>query len=459
MNFISTRGGHSGAKSCNFSEVLLQGLAEDGGLFVPTEWPTLPVILDTDRYVDIAFKVIFPFVNGVIPEHDLRHILTQTYSEFVFSDSNVAPLRRLDHDLYLMELFHGPTLAFKDMALQFLGRVFDYILEKNRQKITILGATSGDTGSAAIEACKGRHNISIIILHPKGRTSDIQRRQMTTVIDHNVHNIAIEGTFDDCQNLVKQAFGDSELRRTKNLSAINSINWARIMAQTVYYLAAAHSLKTTPVFSVPTGNFGNVYAAFVGKKMSGNIGPLVIGSNRNDILTRFFETGTMALDNVIPSYSPSMDIQISSNFERILFEITDRDSDQINHWMKEFKEKGQFKVSSTQLEKIRSEFMAYRCSDQQTIDTMARVYRDKGVVIDPHTAVGFYALEQSGLIQQKTCVALACAHPAKFPDVVEQATGTRPELPAHLADLMQRPEKYQVMAHDFVKLRSYLMGL
>lgn len=456
MQFISTRGG---AAPSDFTDILLQGLASDGGLFVPNEWPTLQPILDSDNYIDIAFKVIAPFTVNCIPDNALRQILKDTYSSSVFKDADVAPLKSIGNDLFLMELFHGPTLAFKDVALQFLGRIFDYVLEQNGQKITIVGATSGDTGSAAIEACKGRKNISITILHPKGRTSDIQRRQMTSVIEDNVHNIAIEGTFDDCQDLVKQAFGDVELRLAKNLSAVNSINWARIIAQTVYYVTAAKALKTKPVFAVPTGNFGNVYAAFVGKKMGANIGPLVIGSNRNDILTRFFETGSMTLENVIPSHSPSMDIQISSNFERVLFELTGRDSDQLNAWMRDFREHGEFKVSSSELEKIRSEFMAYRCSDEQTVGTISRIYREHNELIDPHTAVGLSALEQSGFIHQQPCITLACAHPAKFPNVVKQATGVMPELPPHLADLMDRPEKYQVMDNDFGKLRAHLMSV
>lgn len=455
MDFISTRGGTAPLK---FTDILLQGLATDGGLFVPRVWPKLEPILDTDHYTDIAYKVISPFTAGAIPENALRQILDETYSTAVFKDKDIAPLRAIGDDLFLMELFHGPTLAFKDVALQFLGRIFDYVLEQSGQKITIVGATSGDTGSAAIEACKGRKNISITILHPKGRTSDIQRRQMTSVIEDNVHNIAIEGTFDDCQNLVKQAFGDSELRNAKNLSAVNSINWARIMAQTVYYVAAAKALKTKPVFAVPTGNFGNVYAAFVGKQMGANIGPLVIGSNRNDILTRFFETGAMTLESVTPSHSPSMDIQISSNFERVLFELTGRDPDKINAWMRDFKDKGEFKVSPAELEKIRSEFAAYRCSDEQTVETIARVYRDHHELIDPHTAVGLSALEQSGHIHRDTCVTLACAHPAKFPSVVKAATGITPSLPAHLSDLMERPEKYQIMDNDFQKLRAHLMA-
>lgn len=456
MDFISTRGGTPPLK---FSTILLQGLAPDGGLFVPYEWPQIPPILDTDNYTEIAYKVISPFTSDCIPEESLRQILSDTYSASVFKNSDIAPLSPIGDDLFLMELFHGPTLAFKDIALQFLGRIFDYILEQNRQKITIIGATSGDTGSAAIESFKGRKNISITILHPKGRTSDIQRRQMTSVIEENVHNIAIEGTFDDCQNLVKTAFADPQLRESRNLSAINSINWARIIAQTVYYVSAAKSLKKEAVFSVPTGNFGNVYAAFVAKKMGANIGPLVIGSNRNDVLTRFFETGQMKLEPVIPSHSPSMDIQISSNFERALFEIINRDAHQLDIWMNAFKKTGEFNVPAPYLEKIRSEFLAYRCSDADTITMISSTYTNHQHIIDPHTAVGLHALKQSGYIHHKPCVALACAHPSKFPDVVKQATGVSPKLPPHLIDLMERPEKYQIMQNDYQSLRDHLLSV
>lgn len=456
MLYVSTRGG---AAPSSFTDIVLQGLAPDGGLFVPMHWPRMEPLSDSDSYTDIAYKVISPFTAGCIPDTVLKDILRDTYTTSVFHDPDITPLRQLGDDVFLMELFHGPTLAFKDIALQFLGRVFDYLLEQNGQKITIIGATSGDTGSAAIEACKGRKNITITILHPHGRTSDIQRRQMTSVVADNVHNIAIKGTFDDCQNLVKQAFGDPELRATKNLSAINSINWARIIAQTVYYVAAAHSLKTSPAFAVPTGNFGNVYAAWVGKMIGAPIGPLVIGSNRNDILTRFFETGTMRLESVTPSHSPSMDIQISSNFERILFELTGRDSKKLLSWMQDFKATGQFSVSPTELEKIRAEFTARRCSDNDTVEVIARTYRDHQYIIDPHTAVGMHALEHSGLMHHVPCVALACAHPAKFPDVVRTATGVSPECPAILADLMTRPESYTVMDNNYAQFRQYVMNI
>ncbi len=456
MRYVSTRSTDESTSS--FTDVLLAGLAKDGGLFVPVSWPFLFDMNDCHSYQDVAMKVMFPFTSKDIPEADFRKIINDTYTTKTFIDPDITPLRPIGNDVYLLELFHGPTLAFKDVALQFLGRMFDYVLEKSGQKITIVGATSGDTGSAAIEACKGRKNISITILHPQGRTSDIQRRQMTSVIADNVHNIAVEGTFDDCQNLVKQAFADTQLREQKNLSAINSINWARIMAQIVYYIEAARQLKATPAFAVPTGNFGNIYAGWVARQMGADIGPLIIGSNRNDVLTRYFESGAMKLSGVEPSFSPSMDIQISSNFERFLYDCLGRDTPRLLKKMGDMKNSGAYEVGSDALESSRRHFIARRCSDEQTLETIRRVYSECGVIIDPHTAVGVHALHTSGVEHQGPCVALACAHPAKFPDVVEKAIGVRPGLPPQLADLMDRPEKYTVMENDFVKLRDHLLN-
>jgi threonine synthase len=457
MQFISTRGQ---SPIANFQDVLLGGLAPDGGLYVPVAWPVVELPSTNLSYADIAFQIIAPYINGCLSTDKLKKIIAESYSPDIFLSPSVVPLHELSNKLNVLELFHGPTLAFKDVALQFLGRLFDVVLEDIGQSVTIIGATSGDTGSAAIEAFKGRKNISLTILHPHGRTSDIQRRQMTSVIADNIHNIAVHGTFDDCQNLVKQCFNDKELRQRKNLSAINSINWARIIAQTVYYATTAHALKTQTNFAVPTGNFGNVLAAFVAKKMGVPVGQLVIGSNRNDILTRFFETGAMTLDKVTPSFSPSMDIQISSNFERILFELTGRDADKIRYWMNQFKEAGAFKVSSDELEKIRTEFLAYRCSDEETTECIKRIYQTYNYIIDPHTAVGMLALEKSGLLDSETIsIALACAHPAKFPDVVKGATGITPELPEQLSDLMSRPEKYKVMDNDYSKIRQHVLNV
>ena len=454
MKYISTRGD---ATPKSFSDVLLEGLAPDGGLYVPESWPSLDFKgLGGKSYVDVAEAVIAPFTD--IPVADLRKILGDTYGGSVFNSADIAPLKKLEDGLYLMELFHGPTLAFKDVALQLLGRLFDYTLEKSGKKLVILGATSGDTGSAAIEACRDRKNISVFIMHPHNRTSEIQRRQMTSVLAPNIHNIAVQGDFDDCQAIVKQAFADPELRAL-NLSAINSINWARIIGQTVYYVYASLKLAEegieNPSFAVPTGNFGNIYAAYVAKRIGAPIGKLVLGSNRNDILTRFFETGVMKKEVTEASLSPSMDIQVSSNFERYLFEIYGRDSIAIMNLMEQFKEQGSFSVPEVQFNAARAEFRSYRCSDGETLEVIAETFKTWGEVIDPHTAVGLDAALKSGI---RPVVSLACAHAAKFPDSVEHATGKYPELPETLADLKMRKEQFGILANDYGAVKDFILS-
>lgn len=459
--FISTRG-QGGLK--NFTDVLLTGLAPDGGLFVPQHFPQLDLKGMTGlSYADIAYRVTAPFIGDEIDPETYQAILKDVYGKF--THSAVAPLVQVGPNAWVMELFHGPTIAFKDYALQLLGRLFDHILEKQGKRVTIVGATSGDTGSAAIEACRQCRHIDIFILHPKGRTSDVQRRQMTSVIAPNVHNIALEGTFDDCQDMVKAMFNDQAFREKMNLSAVNSINWARIMAQIVYYVTSALALGAetgrAPSFAVPTGNFGNIYAAYCARRMGVPVSRLIIGSNRNDILTRFFDTGVMDAKGVEPSLSPSMDIQISSNFERYLFELADRDAGRIQQWMTQFKASGRFDVSAEQITQARHQFSAHRCSDEQTLLMMAECYRETGYLVDPHTAVGLYAGWQAmGADTSSPLIALACAHPAKFPDAVKKATGIHPPLPAHLADLYERPEKFDVLPNhlktvqDFVQSRT-----
>jgi threonine synthase len=453
MTYISTRGG---AQPTQFIDVLMSGLAPDGGLFVPEIWPKLDMAgLQGKSYVEVAEAVIGPFTDGQIPRADLARILSETYTAEIFGSVDITPIVQLEGDLYLMELFHGPTLAFKDVALQFLGRLFDHVLEKSGKHLTIIGATSGDTGSAAIEACRGRKNITVTILHPHGRTSDVQRRQMTTVMDDNIHNIAIKGNFDDCQALVKQAFADTEIRN-RNLSAINSINWARIIAQSVYYVWACLKLGGTPNFVVPTGNFGNVYAAYVARQMGAPIGRLVIGSNHNDILTRFFESGSMQLEDVIPSHSPSMDIQVSSNFERYLWDLVGHEPKRIQDIMNVFKMNGVYGVSQAEHAKAAAMFTAVRCPDDVTLDTIRDIHARTQVLIDPHTAVGVHAALTAKL--PGVTVALACAHPAKFPDAVERATGMRPDLPPALSDLLTRPERFEVLENDFAALKATVLS-
>lgn len=457
--YFSTRGG---ASNQSFTDVLLNGLAPDGGLFIPEKWPEFSADdithLSGVPYADIAYKVIEGFVGNDIEKTTLKRILTEVYQK-EFSHACVAPLVQIGPNAWVLELFHGPTLAFKDYALQLLGRLFDHVLEERGERVTIVGATSGDTGSAAIEACRHCKNIDIFILHPEGRTSEVQRRQMTTIEAPNVHNIALRGTFDDCQNLVKAMFNDQKFRGDMNLSAVNSINWARIMAQIVYYFTAAIALgapKRSLSFAVPTGNFGNIYAAYAARQMGLPIKRLIIGSNRNDILTRFFETGAMKTENVEPSLSPSMDIQISSNFERYLCDLLDRDTKSIDKLMKSFKEKGSFTLGPEFLRKMRGEFDARRCDDKQTQAIMTACYKETGYILDPHTAVGLFAGMQVREDPSIPLVSLACAHPSKFPDAVEKAIGIRPELPPHLADLYERAEHYAVLDNDLSKVQDYV---
>jgi threonine synthase len=460
-SYISTRGPGS---PVSFTGALLSGLAPDGGLYMPGKWPAADPALFSGRhdYAETALKIVRPFVGAAIEPAALERIVRETYNSAVFDDSAIAPLRRIDTNAWMLELFHGPTLSFKDYALQLLGRLFDHVLEQRGERITIVGATSGDTGSAAIEACRACKNIDIFILHPRGRTSDVQRRQMTTVDAPNVHNIAIEGTFDDCQRIVKLLFADQTLRQELKLSAVNSINWARIMAQIVYYASASVALgeEEKPVsFTVPTGNFGNVFAAWSARRMGFPIGNLLIASNRNDILTRFFESGTMRAQEVMPSLSPSMDIQISSNFERYLFELLGQDCGAILNIMNEFATKGEFSLSPTLMKQARDDFHAYRCNDTQTVETMKQYYQSSGQMIDPHTAVGLHAA-QKAMAQDPSApmVIVSTAHPAKFPDAVKTATGQIPPVPLSIASALELPERFTVLSANVSVVREFVRG-
>jgi threonine synthase len=458
VRYLSTRGA---APSVGFDDILLEGLARDGGLYVPASWPQLDRAalraLSRLSYADLAIRLTRPFIGAAIAEDDYARLVRETYA--AFDHAEVAPLVALGRDEWLVELFHGPTLAFKDYALQLVGRLFDHVLRRRGQRITIVGATSGDTGSAAIEACRDRAAMDIFILHPKDRVSEVQRRQMTTVLSPNVHNIAVEGTFDDCQDLVKGLFADEAFRDEVALSAVNSINWARVMAQVVYYFWAAfrRGAPERPVaFAVPTGNFGNVYAGYVARQMGLPISRLIIGTNRNDILTRFFETATMAIRGVEPSLSPSMDIQVSSNFERLLFDMLDRDGARIAATMKAFRETGRLKVGGEILRQARHLFAAHRLSDSETLEAIKRIHDDTGHLLDPHSAIGVAAGRACRRPEDGTLIALATAHPAKFPDAVERATGVRPALPAGLADLHQREERYAVLPNDLDAVREHV---
>ncbi len=463
MRYISTRGA---APVLGFEETLLTGLARDGGLYVPESWPTFTS--DEVRglaglsYPELAARVMLPFLGDAIDPDEFRGLVADTYA--TFDHAAVTPLVQLDHQLWLMELFHGPTLAFKDVALQLLGRLFDLLLARRNHRITVVGATSGDTGSAAIEACRERSHLDIFMLHPLDRTSAIQRRQMTTVLADNVYNIAIQGTFDDCQDLVKAMFGDPDFRDRLHVSAVNSINWARIMAQIVYYVGAAVTLgapERAVAFTVPTGNFGNIYAAYGARAMGIPIERLVVGSNSNDILTRFFRSGVMATAPVTPTLSPSMDIQISSNFERLLFDLYQRDSLALADVMRRFRASGSYSVAPNQLETAGALFAAYRADNDQTQAAIAETWRRTGQLIDPHTAVGLHAARMArseGVVPDAVpMVTLACAHPAKFPDAVTAATGVHPALPERLADLATRPERLTVLPNDLGTVQAFIL--
>jgi threonine synthase len=458
MNYISTRG-RSGVHS--FEDVLLAGLAPDGGLFVPETWPTFaPGFLDSlagKSYQDAAVEIMLPFLGDTISREDFTALVGEAYARF--AHKAVTPLIQLDQRTWLMELFHGPTLAFKDVALQLLGQLFDHILAKRGARITVVGATSGDTGSAAIEACRDRDAVDIFILYPAGRTSDVQRKQMTTVPSANVHAIAIEGNFDDCQALVKSMFGDAGFRDNLALAAVNSINWARIMAQIVYYVVAAVALGAPArkiAFAVPTGNFGNVYAAYAAKRMGLPIEKLIVGTNSNDILARFFATSEMRKEAVVPTYSPSMDIQVSSNFERLLFELLGRDGDAVEAKLAEFQATGAFGVSPEIFAEVGALFSGTAVDDAATKATIAAIHADTGYVLDPHSAVGVAAAARAAGSTPAPIVALACAHAAKFPEVVTEATGVHPALPPHMADLFDRPERIVTLPNDLATVQAYV---
>jgi threonine synthase len=461
MRYISTRGQ---APARDFAGVLLAGLAEDGGLFVPETWPVLsPADWRAMRglpYPRLAARIMQSFVGDSIPYETLCTICDESYAGF--GHPAVVPLIQLESGIFVQELFHGPTLAFKDMAMQVLGRLFDYVLRARDARVTIVGATSGDTGSAALEACAGRDRIDIVILHPHGRTSEVQRRQMTTVLASNVSNVAIEGTFDDCQDLVKAMFGDAPFRQEMRLSAVNSINWARIAAQIPYYAFAALALGAPDrevAFAVPTGNFGNVLAAWVARRMGLPVTRLLVGSNRNDILARFLDTNDMTMAPVEPSLSPSMDIQVSSNFERALFELLDRDPAATAATMRGFRETGRMTVSDAVWKRARGVFHGFRLDDPGTEAEIRRLYDTCGYLADPHTAIGVAAARARASDPPVMTVAMGTAHPAKFPEAIERATGLHPPLPPRLAGLFEREERFAVLPNDLQAVEANVRTL
>ena len=450
MRYVSTRGR---APELGFCDALLAGLATDGGLYVPQSWPSLPKTTGA-TYSEKAASLMAPYVEGEIPQDVFAQLCKTAYS--TFRDPAVVPLVQIAPEHYLLELFHGPTLAFKDVALQLIGQLFDYVLTQRNQRVMIVGATSGDTGSAAIDGVKGCKNVDIVILYPNGRVSDVQRRQMTTITSPNVHTVAIDGTFDDCQDLVKAMFNDAPFREANNLSAVNSINWARVMAQTVYYFTALETLGRSASFSVPTGNFGNVLAGWIAKQMGADIEKLIVGSNSNDILTRFFETHSMDMLPVVPTLSPSMDIQISSNFERLLFEMNNRDGAATTEQLNMFRQNGNLSVNPDQFARwIEPTFRAHRASDEETLAVMKRIHNESGMLVDPHTAIGIASAEACAEPGVPT-ITLATAHPAKFPDAVKQATGVHPALPDHVADLFDRQERIINLPNDLQAVEAFV---
>jgi threonine synthase len=459
VDYVSTRGA---APTLGFAEALLAGLARDGGLYVPLSVPhLLPDAIRALRgvpYPEAAARIMAPFVGEDFNPDEMKSLSEAAYAGF--RHPAIAPLTQVDRNLFTLELFHGPTLAFKDFAMQWLGQAMNRVLRRQGARATIIGATSGDTGAAAIEAFAAQSQVEMFILYPQGRVSDVQRRQMTTVDRPNVHALAVQGSFDDCQRIVKELFGDLAFRDEMQLSGVNSINWARILAQIVYYFVAAVALGAPdrPVsFAVPTGNFGDVLAGYYAKRMGLPVERLIIATNENDILARTLANGRYALQGVKATQSPSMDIQVSSNFERLLFEASGRDTKEVVAQMSALAKEGSFTVPASALAHIRADFDAFRVDEAACAEEMGRVYRTSGIVLDPHTAVGVHAAREALAASPATpVIALATAHPAKFPDAVERATGVRPPLPKALADLMEREERIVDLPNDGRAVADYL---
>ncbi len=455
MKYLSTRGAN---ERLTFSEVVLAGLARDGGLYIPESYPQCSEFFpqwQSLNYSQLALEVIQLYVGEDISKETLKTLIDKSYASF--DNKEVTPMTLFSGG-EILELYHGPTFAFKDIALQFLGNLFEHLLVESGQHLNIVGATSGDTGSAAIYGIRGKKGINIFMLHPKGKVSPVQEMQMTTVLDENVFNLSIEGTFDDCQNIVKSLFGDLDYRDSHHLGAVNSINWARILAQTVYYFYAGLRFKQQYpdkplVFSVPTGNFGDVFAGYVAKQMGLPIEKLIIGTNENDIIARVINNGHYRLSEVSATHSPAMDIQISSNFERVLFDICERNSATVNRYMKALKQQGLFQLSEHEVQKLQSLFVASKVTNEETIATMARLYQQQRV-IDPHTAVGIGAAEKS---DYDKVICLSTAHPAKFPDVVKQATGQQPAAPEAILALEDLPRKSHGLPNNTKAVAEYII--
>lgn len=458
MQYVSTRGR---APVLSFEEAMLTGLARDGGLYVPAEIPQMSygdiAALAGLSYEEIAFRVMRPFVGDTFSDDEFGGLIEAAYAGF--GHAARAPLKQLQPNHFLLELFHGPTLAFKDFAMQLIGQMFQAALTRRGDRVTIVGATSGDTGSAAMEAFRGLDAVDVFILFPHGRVSEVQRRQMTTVSEANTHALALTGDFDDCQARLKDMFNHFEFRDRVRLAGVNSINWARVLAQVVYFFSSAVSLGAPhrPVsFCVPTGNFGDIFAGYIAKRMGLPIEKLVIATNQNDILHRAMVSGGYVTEGVTPSISPSMDIQVSSNFERALFDAYDRDGDAVAQLMDELKVGGGFKISQGAIGRLRETFDSGRVSEEETSAMIARALPEMGELLCPHSAVGVDVAQD--FLGSVPLITLATAHPAKFPDAVEAASGIRPALPARMGDLFDRPERVQRVENDLTALEQVIEG-
>jgi len=455
MNYISTR---NSSNSLNFKDVFIKGLADDGGLYLPKSLHKYSQ-KDLDnfeglKYTDLAKKIIYPFMGDFVNENDLSHIIDKSYS--VFRKKNVVELKKVG-DRSVLELFHGPTLAFKDVAMQLLGNFYEYYLNNKNEKINIVVATSGDTGAAAIDAIKGKKNINIFVLHPHNRVSNIQRKLMTTGHEKNVFNIAINGNFDDCQNLVKSMFADKPFSSSINMSGVNSINWARIIAQCVYYFYSFFLIKdkSEPInFSVPTGNFGDVYAGYLAKKMGLPINKLVVATNQNDILHRAISKGEYNVEKVSETISPSMDIQLASNFERLLYDINNHDDIETASAMKDIKEKGKYTIDKKKLEKINIDFLSARMSEEEVLKTIKEVYDKYKTILDPHTAIGYNAFDKVNL--KGNNIVLATAHPCKFPDAIKKSINQNANLPKELTFILDEKENYDIIDNNLDEIKKHI---
>jgi len=454
MKYISTR---NNSKEYSFEEVFIKGLADDGGLFIPKSLKKYSEeelkTLSTLSYQDLAKKVVFPFIGDFMSENELSDIVDKSYS--VFRKDNAVNLIKIG-DTKVLELFHGPTLAFKDIAMQLLGNFYEHYLKKNNKNINVVVATSGDTGAAAIDAIKGKKNMNIFVLHPHEKVSIVQRKLMSTIKEKNVFNIAIKGNFDDCQNLVKSMFADKEFSNSINMSGVNSINWARIIAQAVYYFYTYFQVQDNrPInFSVPTGNFGDVYAGYLSKKMGLPINKLIVATNQNDILHRAISNGNYEAENVIETNSPSMDIQIASNFERLIYDLNDSNDNETRKIMHEIKDNGKYIISKNNMKKINKDFLSASMSEKEVLDTIKEVHDKYDIILDPHSAIGFGSLNKVNIDGNN--IVLATAHPCKFPDAINKSIGVKPDLPDELKYVMDEKENYDIILNNLSKAQQYI---